>query len=71
MKSRCFVACLIALTTCSTLQAAAAGGVAEPLRFEPNRGQADSRVQFQALGGGYGIFFTSSDCRRDAVIKIL
>src|SRR5256885_1103716 len=61
MKSRCFVACLIALTTCSTLHAAAAGAVPEPLRFEPNRGQADSRVQFQALGGGYGIFFTSSD----------
>src|SRR3954466_10070428 len=61
MKSRFFVAFLLALITCSTLHAAAAGAVPEPLRFEPNRGQADSRVQFHALGGGYGIFFVSAD----------
>jgi len=29
-----------------------------PLNFEPNRGQSDARVQFQARGNGYGLYLT-------------
>ena len=29
-----------------------------PLRFEPNQGQSDSRVNFLARGAGYGLFLT-------------
>lgn len=32
-----------------------------PLSFEPNRGQADGRVQFLSRGPGYGIFLTPSE----------
>src|SRR5437763_6238163 len=32
-----------------------------PLSFEPNRGQADKRVDFLAHGTGYGLFLSSSD----------
>ncbi len=31
-----------------------------PLSFEPNQGQADSRVKFLARGAGYGVFLTSN-----------
>ena len=30
-----------------------------PLRFEPNRGQTDPRVNFLARGAGYGLFLTA------------
>jgi hypothetical protein len=30
-----------------------------PLRFEPNQGQTDPRVNFMARGAGYGLFLTS------------
>ena len=33
--------------------------VSQPLRFEPNRGQADDRVSFLARGTQYGIFLTT------------
>ncbi|HUX28709.1 MAG TPA: hypothetical protein VMV39_07970, partial [Terracidiphilus sp.] len=32
-----------------------------PLRFEANRGQADSRVQFVSRGQGYTLFLTSNE----------
>jgi choice-of-anchor C domain-containing protein len=32
-----------------------------PLRFEPNRGQADARVRFLARGAGYGMFLTDDE----------
>lgn len=37
-----------------------------PTRFEENRGQTDSRVQFLAHGAGYSVFLTSTD----AVLKL-
>jgi hypothetical protein len=32
-----------------------------PLRFEANRGQTDSRVQFVSRGSGYTLFLTSGE----------
>ena len=32
-----------------------------PLSFEPNRGQSDSRVKFQARGPGYALFLASTE----------
>jgi hypothetical protein len=37
-----------------------------PIRFEENRGQTDSRVQFLARGAGYSLFLTSTE----AVLKL-
>lgn len=37
-----------------------------PLRFEPNRGQTDSRVKFLARGDGYSLFLTETE----AVLKL-
>src|SRR6202043_719160 len=31
-----------------------------PLIFEPNQGQADSRVKFVSHGGGYGLYLDST-----------
>src|SRR5258708_26687802 len=32
-----------------------------PMSFEPNQGQADSRIKFLARGDGYGVYFTPSE----------
>src|SRR5258708_9063591 len=32
-----------------------------PRSFEPNQGQADSRIKFLARGDGYGVYFTPSE----------
>jgi hypothetical protein len=70
MKSRTLTALLIALTSYTTTLAATATktvsprsrqDVMVPLRFQPNQGQTDPQVRFEALGAGYGIFLTSSD----------
>jgi len=32
-----------------------------PLIFEPNQGQTDARVKFQARGSGYGLYLTAQE----------
>lgn len=40
--------------------AAASSSLSLPLYFEPNQGQADSRVKFLAHGAGYSLFLTAN-----------
>lgn len=73
MQSICSRAALSALLACASLQplcaadapAAAAGVAAQhaalPMRFEPNVGQSDPRVEFLARGNGYTLFLTRSE----------
>ncbi|MEJ7783554.1 MAG: SBBP repeat-containing protein [Solirubrobacteraceae bacterium] len=60
---------LLELGSASTNAASATASVAKaqraygklPLRFEPNRGQTDSRVKFLARGEGYAVFLTDRE----------
>src|SRR2546426_285047 len=47
--------------TSSEDRAARAAYLRQPLSFEPNQGQADSRVKFISRGRGYTLFLTSTD----------
>src|SRR2546427_564319 len=47
--------------TSSEDRAAKAAYLRQPLSFEPNQGQADSRVKFISRGRGYTLFLTSTD----------
>jgi hypothetical protein len=60
------LACASLQPVCAAAAPAAAGQVAAqyatlPVRFEPNVGQSDARVEFLARGNGYTLFLTSSE----------
>ncbi len=52
--------------TTAAQQRIAAGIARQPLRFEPNSGQTDSRVKYVARGDGYTLFLTGNQ----AVMKL-
>jgi hypothetical protein len=64
MKIRAFTGMLTAVLTIGIATGAQAVSPARygklPLSFEPNRGQADPRVQFVSRGAGYTIFLSST-----------
>src|SRR4051812_22318113 len=55
----------VSLFVCSSVPALAQGADV-PLSFEPNRGQADQRVEFLSHGKGYGFYLS----RNAAVVQL-